>query len=74
MSQENVEVRDGQAATGTSSVGRLIDRNLPYSWEPWLFGYERGPAPCSAVPPAWLAWLNLSYHLPASNSVCSACE
>ena len=26
---------DDQAATGTSRGGRLIDRNLPYSCEPW---------------------------------------
>ena len=41
--------RHGQAATGTSRGGRLIDRNLPYSWEPWHFGYGRGPAPCSTA-------------------------
>jgi hypothetical protein len=26
---------DGQPAAGTSSTGRLIERNLPYSWKPW---------------------------------------
>jgi len=28
---------DGQAATGTSSAGRPIDRNLPYPWKAWLW-------------------------------------
>jgi hypothetical protein len=43
---------DGQAATGTTRGGRLIDRNLPYSCVPW----QSGASALHAKPAGRVRW------------------